>query len=101
MIAQIGVPIAISFIIMSGAYRSDDAKTLGYLSGVMAGIAGLVNVYAFIAVAILIIYMYAVVKVKSLKVLWSFFFGVVTPAWLLLPVLLYYNQHILADWITI
>ena len=97
MIAQIGVPIVISFIILSGASRSEAAKTMSYLSGVMIGIAGLFNVYSLAAAVILIIYMYTGVKTKSLKVLWSFLFGMLTPGWLLLPVFLYYNQQMLVS----
>ena len=97
MIAQIGVPVVISFIILSGASRSEDAKTMSYLSGVMIGIAGLFNVYSLAAAVILIIYMYTGVKAKSLKVLWSFLFGMLTPGWLLLPVFLYYNQQMLVS----
>ena len=97
MVAQIGVPIVISFIIQSGASRSEDAKTMSYLSGMMIGIAGLFNVYSLAAAVILIIYMYTGGKAKSLKVLWSFLFGMLTPGWLLLPVFLYYNQQMLVS----
>ena len=97
MVAQIGVPIVISFIILRGASRSEDAKTMSYLSGMMIGIAGLFNVYSLAAAVILIIYMYTGGKAKSLKVLWSFLFGMLTPGWLLLPVFLYYNQQMLVS----
>lgn len=97
MVAQIGVPIVISFIILSGASRSEDTKTMSYLSGMMIGIAGLFNVYSLAAAVILIIYMYTGGKAKSLKVLWSFLFGMLTPGWLLLPVFLYYNQQMLVS----
>ena len=93
MVAQIGVPIVISFIILSGASRSEDAKTMSYLSGMMIGIAGLFNVYSLAAAVILIIYMYTGGKAK----LWSFLFGMLTPGWLLLPVFLYYNQQMLVS----
>ena len=97
MVAQIGVPIVISFIILSGASRSEDAKTMSYLSGMMIGIAGLFNVYSLAAAVILIIYMYTGGKAKSLKVFWSLLFGMLTPGWLLLPVFLYYNQQMLVS----
>ena len=95
--AEVGVPIAISFILMSAVSKKDDALTLSYLSGVLLGVAGLVWVYALLAFVALVIYMFVVLKANSIKILWSFVFGIVTPFWIALPFYIYYNHGTIID----
>mgnify|MGYP007069838066 CR=1 FL=1 len=95
--AAIGVPVAISFVIMSGIYHNKKSLSLAYLSGVMLGIASIVWIYSLVAFVPLVAFLYGPMKGGSLKLLWSFIFGIISPAWICLPIWLYFNQEIVAD----
>lgn len=96
-IAETGVSLLVSFIVIGAARQGDNELTSSYLSGVLLGIAGMVWIYCLLAAFLLVPYMYGVVKSYKPKLLFSFIFGVMTPFWVVLPFYLYYNQDMVAD----
>lgn len=91
--AVAGVFAALGFVAMNAVYKSKDALSATFVSGACLGLAIMGHYYALVAFPLLLIYLYGPMKANSLKPLWSFIFGILTPMWLYLPFYLYFNQE--------
>lgn len=96
-IAAVGVPTSLGLVLIGGVQRDGMELSSAYLSGVMLGIAGLICVYMYIALPLLVILIYGPLRGKGLKLFWSHLFGVVTPAWVVLPIWFYINHGTVVD----
>lgn len=91
--AVAGAFAALGFVAMNAVYKSQNALSATFVSGVCLGLAAMGHYYALAVFPLLLIYLYGPMKANSLKHLWSFIFGILTPLWLYLPFYLYFNQE--------